>query len=43
MKLRESGMPEQSNWETHLEMGLILNRLGTDNGIQDVVKLGECK
>ena len=40
MKLRESGMPEENYWETLLEVDLILDRLGFDATLRDVVELG---
>ena len=40
MKLRESGMPEESYWETLFDMELILDRLETDGRLSDVVELG---
>jgi SAM-dependent methyltransferase len=40
MKLRESGMPEEAYWETLFNVPLILNRLGVDTGLRDVVELG---
>jgi len=40
MKLRESGMPEESYWETLLDVKLILDRLEIDNRLRDVVELG---
>jgi tRNA G46 methylase TrmB len=40
MKLRESGMPEEAYWETLLDAPLILDRLGVDARLRDVVELG---
>jgi len=40
MKLRESGMPEETYWETLLNVPLILDRLGVDGTLRDVVELG---
>lgn len=40
MKLRESGMPEESYWETLLDAELILDRLGVDASVDGVVELG---
>ncbi len=40
MKLRESGMPEEAYWETLLDVPLILDRLGINRELQDVVELG---
>jgi SAM-dependent methyltransferase len=40
MKLRESGMPEEAYWETLLDVPLILDRLGVDNTLRNVVELG---
>ncbi|NQU96787.1 MAG: methyltransferase domain-containing protein [Chloroflexi bacterium] len=40
MKLRESGMPEEGLWETLFDVGLILDRLGIDDTVQDVVEPG---
>ena len=40
MKLRESGMPEEGLWETLFDVGLILDRLGIDDTVQDIVELG---
>jgi SAM-dependent methyltransferase len=40
MKLRESGMPEESYWETLFDVELILDRLGISKALQDVVELG---
>lgn len=40
MKLRESGMPDESYWETLFDVKLILERLGIDDTIGDVVELG---
>jgi len=40
MKLRESGMPEESYWETLFDVELILDRLETDGRLRDVVELG---
>jgi len=40
MKLRESGMPEEAYWETLFDVGLILDRLGIDAQLKNVVELG---
>jgi SAM-dependent methyltransferase len=40
MKLRESGMPEESYWQTLFDVGLILDRLEIDDRLRDVVELG---
>jgi SAM-dependent methyltransferase len=40
MKLRESGMPEEAYWESLFDVPLILDRLGVDAGLRDVVELG---
>lgn len=40
MKLRDSGMPEEAYWETLLDVPLILDRLGVDNRLRDLVELG---
>jgi SAM-dependent methyltransferase len=40
MKLRESGMPEEAYWETLFDVPLILDRLGVDARLRDVVELG---
>jgi SAM-dependent methyltransferase len=40
MKLRESGMPDEAYWETLLDVPLILDRLGVDARLRDVVELG---
>ena len=40
MKLRESGMPEESYWETLFDVELILDRLGIDRQLGDVAELG---
>jgi len=40
MKLRESGMPEEAYWETLFDAPLILDRLGVDAHLRDVVELG---
>jgi SAM-dependent methyltransferase len=40
MKLRESGMPDESYWETLFDVTLILDRLDIDGTIGDVVELG---
>lgn len=40
MKLRESGMPEESYWETLVDVNPILDRLGVDNTLRNVVELG---
>jgi SAM-dependent methyltransferase len=40
MKLRESGMPEEAYWETLFDVGLILDRLGVDARLRDVVEMG---
>ncbi|MCI0747298.1 MAG: class I SAM-dependent methyltransferase [Verrucomicrobia subdivision 3 bacterium] len=40
MKLRESGMPEEAYWETLFDVPLILDRLGIDASLKNVVELG---
>lgn len=40
MKLRESGMPEEAYWESLFDVPLILDRLGVDARLKDVVELG---
>jgi SAM-dependent methyltransferase len=40
MKLRDSGMPEEAYWETLLDVDLILDRLGVNASLHDVVELG---
>ena len=40
MKLRESGMPEEAYWETLFDVPLILDRLGIDGRLRNVVELG---
>jgi SAM-dependent methyltransferase len=40
MKLRESGMPEETYWETLLDVNLVLDRLGVDISLRNVVELG---
>lgn len=40
MKMRDSGMPEEGYWETLLDVPLILDRLGIDARLGDVVELG---
>ncbi len=40
MKLRESGMPEEAYWETLFDVPLILDRLGIDGRLRDVVEPG---
>lgn len=40
MRMRQSGMPEESYWETLFDVELILNRLGIDERIRDAVELG---
>lgn len=40
MKLRESGMPEEAYWETLFNVPLILDRLGVDATLGNVVELG---
>jgi len=40
MKLRESGMPEESYWETLFDVELILDRLEIDDRLGDAVELG---
>ena len=38
--MRDSGMPEETYWETLLDVPLILDRLGVDGTLRDVVELG---
>ncbi|MCL4181631.1 MAG: class I SAM-dependent methyltransferase [Verrucomicrobia bacterium] len=40
MRLRESGMPEETYWETLFDVPLILDRLGVDARVRDVIELG---
>jgi len=40
MKLRESEMPEESYWETLFDVELILDRLGIDGRLGNVVEMG---
>jgi SAM-dependent methyltransferase len=40
MRLRESGMPDESYWETLFDVKLVLDRLEIDDRLGDVVELG---
>jgi len=40
MKMRDSGMPDEAYWETLLNVPLILDQLGVDGTLSDVVELG---
>jgi SAM-dependent methyltransferase len=40
MKLRESGMPEEAYWETLLDVPLILDRLGVNSRLRNVIEFG---
>ena len=40
MKLRESGMPEETYWASLLDVNLILDRLGVDRTLRSVVEMG---
>ncbi len=40
MKVRDSGMPDESYWESLFDVPLILDRLGIDGRLGDVVELG---
>jgi SAM-dependent methyltransferase len=40
MKLRESGMPEEAYWETLFDVPLMLDRLGIDGRLGNVMELG---
>ncbi len=40
MKMRDSGMPEESYWETLFDVPLILDQLGVDTMMNDIVELG---
>ncbi len=40
MKVRESGMPEEAYWETLFNVPLILDRLGIDARLRDVIEFG---
>lgn len=40
MKLRDSGMPDEAYWETLFDVPLVLERLGIDSSLGDVVELG---
>jgi hypothetical protein len=39
MKLRERAMPEETYWETLLDVNLVLDLLGVDNTPRNVVEL----
>lgn len=40
MKLRESGMPEETYWETLFDVPFIVDRLGINDSVRNVVELG---
>jgi len=40
MRVRESGMSEEVYWETLFDVGLILDRMGIDARLKNVVELG---
>jgi SAM-dependent methyltransferase len=40
VKLRDSGMPAETYWETLFDVPLILDRLGIDSRLRDLVELG---
>lgn len=40
MRLRDSGMPDEIYWETLFDVEGVLDRLGIDGGLRDVVELG---
>jgi len=40
MKLRDSGMPEETYWETLFDVPLVLARMGIDDSLGDVAELG---
>jgi SAM-dependent methyltransferase len=40
MKLRDSGMPNETYWESLLDVPLILSALGIDNRLRDVAEFG---
>src|SRR3974390_2127719 len=40
MKAGESGMPEEAYWETLFNVPLILDELGVNNRLRDVVEFG---
>jgi SAM-dependent methyltransferase len=40
MKIRESGMPEEEFWEKLFDVEMILNRLGVDARLRNVIELG---
>ncbi|MEO6005298.1 MAG: class I SAM-dependent methyltransferase [Opitutus sp.] len=40
MKVRDSGMPEQSYWDTLFDVEGVLNGLGVDATVRDAVELG---
>ncbi len=40
MKLRESGMPEETYWESLFNVDLILDRLGVDARLGDLIEVG---
>jgi SAM-dependent methyltransferase len=40
MKIRDSGMPAEEYWETLFDVPLILDRLGINESLSDVIELG---
>ncbi len=40
MKLRDSGMPDEAYWETLFDVPLVLERLGINDVLGDVVEIG---
>lgn len=40
MKVRDSGMPDEAQWEALFDLGHIVDRLGIDADLGDVVELG---
>jgi SAM-dependent methyltransferase len=40
MKVRDSGMPEETFWESLFDVPLILERLGIDDSLNDVAEFG---
>ncbi len=40
MKMRDSGMPDEAYWESLLDVPAILDRIGVDGTLRDVVELG---
>ena len=40
MKIRDSGMPDETYWESLFDVPLVLSRLGIDGSLVDVAELG---